>query len=320
MIILYPIFTLCYHSPMNVYQKEYIHRINKVIDYIEQHIDQELSLEILSDVASFSPFHFHRIFAAFVGETLYEFIKRIRIEKAASMLLNNPATPVSEIAVNFGYNSTSVFCRNFKARFGISANEFRKNQDENSKNRQLLSKNSKLSETNMDYVCENNSLKLNTMMKDNFEIKDMPAMDVVYCRHTGRFDQIGTAYDKLFKWAGPRGLLQFPEAQGITYYHDDPKVTDPEKIRQSACITVKGDVKTEGEIGKMKIPGGKFVVGHFEIHTHEFQQAWDSTCLWLSQSGYEPADASPYEIYYNNGELDASRKFRVDICIPVKPM
>ncbi len=74
---------------MNAYQKEYIHRINKVIDYIEAHIDGDLSLEILADVASFSPFHFHRIFSAFVGETLNDFIKRLRIEKAASLLINN---------------------------------------------------------------------------------------------------------------------------------------------------------------------------------------------------------------------------------------
>ncbi|HLO60136.1 MAG TPA: GyrI-like domain-containing protein [Bacteroidales bacterium] len=303
---------------MNAYQKEYIHRINKVIDYIEEHIDEELSLEILSSVASFSPFHFHRIFAAFVGETLYDFIKRLRIEKAASLLINDPDIPVSEVAVICGFNSTSVFCRNFKDRFRISAGEFRKSWSKDSKNRQSLSKNSKLSEMTMDYVCENN-LNISTM-KDNFQIKDMPAMDVLYCRHTGRFDQIGQAYEKLFRWAGPRGLLQFPETKGLTYYHDDPKVTDAEKIRQSACITVKGDVKTEGEIGKMKIPGGKYVVGEFEIFTHEFQQAWDSTCVWLSQSGYQPADACPYELYHNNGELDPQKKFRVDICIPVKAL
>ncbi len=304
---------------MNAYQKEYIHRINKVIDYVDTHIDGDLSLEILAGVASFSPFHFHRIFYAFVGETLNDFIKRLRMEKAASLLINNPDMPVAYIAFTCGFNSSSVFCRNFKSHFEISAKVFRKSWVENSKNRQSLSKNRKLEEHDVDYVCDVESQN-NLNMKTNYEIKEMPAMDVVYCRHTGRFDQIGIAYDKLFKWAGPRGLLNFPETKGITYYHDDPKVTDPEKIRQSACITVKGDVKTEGEIGKMKIPGGKYMVSHFEIFAHEFQQAWDNTCLWLSQSGYQPADASPFELYYNNGEMDAEKKFIVDICIPVKPL
>ena len=145
-------------------------------------------------------------------------------------------------------------------------------------------------------------------------------MNVIYCRHIGQFDQIGKAYDKLFKWAGPRGLLRFPETKGITYYHDDPKVTNIENIRQSACITVKEDVKVEGEIGKMHIPGGRYVVGHFEIGSTEFQEAWDSVCIWLSESGYQPADGNPYEMYLNNHEEHPERKFIVDICIPIKPM
>ena len=83
-------------------------------------------------------------------------------------------------------------------------------------------------------------------MKNVIEVKEMPAMNVIYCRHKGAYNQIGTAYDKLFKWAGARGLLNNPKWKGITYYHDDPKVTAQENIRQSACITVFEDVKTEG--------------------------------------------------------------------------
>ena len=78
---------------MNRYQKEYIYRINRVIDFIEANIDKELTLEKLSEVANFSPFHFHRIFSAFTGETLNGFIKRKRIERAASILLSEPERP-----------------------------------------------------------------------------------------------------------------------------------------------------------------------------------------------------------------------------------
>lgn len=157
-------------------------------------------------------------------------------------------------------------------------------------------------------------------MKKNIEIIDMPEMNVIYCRHIGQFDKIGQAYEKLFRWAAPRGLLQFPETKALTYYHDDPKVTRMEKIRQSACLTINKDVKTEGEIGKMQIPGGKYFVGHFEISQHEFKSAWDSVCIWLSESGYQPADACPYEIYHNNHEEHPEKKFIVDICLPVKAL
>ncbi|MGE0078996.1 MAG: GyrI-like domain-containing protein [Bacteroidales bacterium] len=307
---------------MNKYQKEYIYRINKVVDYIENNLDNDLSLEKLAEVANFSPYHFHRIFSVFMSETLSDFIKRIRVEKAASMLLTDQNRSISEVAAICGYNSLSVFCRNFKDRFKTSAQEFRNSWEiENSKNSQTNSKTDKLITTSSKYVCDVNSSKTRRFkMKKNVEIKEMPAMNVIYCRHVGQFNQIGKAYDKLFRWAGARGLLQFPETKGITYYHDDPKVTNIEKLRQSACITVKKDVKTEGEIGKMTIPGGKYFVSHFEINEMEFQDAWDSTCLWLSESGYQPTDESPYELYHNNHEEHPEKKFIVDICIPVKPL
>ena len=71
-------------------RQEYAFRINRVIDYIEANIDVDLSLETLSGIANFSKFHFHRIFRAMVGETLNQFIQRIRLEKAAAQLIFNP--------------------------------------------------------------------------------------------------------------------------------------------------------------------------------------------------------------------------------------
>ena len=71
-------------------QEEYISRINRVIDFIENHLDGDLSLVRLANVAHFSPFYFHCIFKAVVGETLNQFIQRIRVEKAAVQLLSNP--------------------------------------------------------------------------------------------------------------------------------------------------------------------------------------------------------------------------------------
>ena len=307
---------------MNKYGKEYIHRINRVIDYIEAHLDSELKLETLAEVANFSPFHFHRIFRVFTGETLSDFIRRMRLSRAASYLLKEADTPVAEIAYRCGFSSQSVFCRNFRDQFNCTPGEYRKQKEsKNSKNRQFMSKDGKSLTHPSNYVCSDYSLTNNKMlMNAKIEIMELPAMDVIYCRHTGPFNQIGKAYETLFRWAGPRGLLRFPACKTITYYHDDPKVTAEDNIRQSACLTVQEPVKTEGEIGSLRIPGGKHVVGHFEILPEEFTASWDAVCVWLAESGFQPGDSNPFELYHNNHEDHPEKKFIVDICIPVKPL
>ena len=308
--------------PKNRYQKEYIFRINKVVDYIEANLHKTLNLETLAEVANFSPYHFHRIFSVFTGETLNGFVKRLRVEKAACLLINNPESTVSDIAYYCGYNSTSVFCRTFKAYFKISAQDYRnKMLDHFSKNGQSESKNDKQDNFSSDYI---RIVELNEnwkkIMKTNIEVKEMPALDLIYCRHVGQFDQIGKAYEKLYKWAMPRGLIKFPGTHTVTVYHDDPKVTEIDKVRQSACITIDKDVKPEGEFGKLNVPAGKFAVGHFAIDVTEFKHAWDAMCLWVSESGYQPDDRNSYEFYYADPEHHPENKFELDICIPVKPL
>ncbi len=304
----------------DIYRKTYIGRINKVVDYIDQNIDEPLNLETLAEVANFSPYHFHRLFSAFVGETLNQFVKRLRCEKAASMLLNNRSRAMAEISDLCGFSSQAAFARAFKEYHKMSATEFRM-ADNNSKNRKTESNNGKSDLTSASYLRNiNYNQKRRKEMETKIEVKEMPALDLIYVRHIGQFNLIGQAFEKLMKWAGPRGLLKFPQTKTVTVYHDDPNVTDIEKVRQSACITVDEEVKTEGEIGKISVPAGKYAVGRFEISELEFEAAWNSMCHWLSESGYQPEDGSPYELYHNDHMQHPERKFILDICLPVKPM
>ena len=105
--------------------EEYRGRINRVMDHIERNMDRSFTLEELADIANFSKFHFSRIFWAMTGETPFGFLKRIRMEKAASLLLMNPKESISEISYLCGYSNLPVFSRNFKTHFGLSASEWR---------------------------------------------------------------------------------------------------------------------------------------------------------------------------------------------------
>lgn len=59
----------------------YTERINKVVEHVNTHLHEPLSLQMLADIACFSSFHFHKIFVAITGETVNAFTNRLRLEK-----------------------------------------------------------------------------------------------------------------------------------------------------------------------------------------------------------------------------------------------
>lgn len=302
-----------------VQKDDYLKRLNRVIDYIDENLQEDLNLATVSAIANFSPFHFHRIFSAITGETLNNYINRIRIEKAARLLISEEGISISELSDRCGFNSDSVFCRCFKSRFGVTTREFLEMHDDFSKNDQWDSKINKLmNDPDRYFRSDKNLKKWRSIMKDNFKIKELPELKLAYCRHTGAFDKIGEAFEKLFRWAGPKGLLEHQDLHTVTVYHDDPKITQIEKLRQSACITLQEEIKPEGEFGFMKLPGGRHVVGHFEIDVMGFEDAWNAICLWMAEKGYQASENNPYEFYYADPKDHPEGKFVLDICIPVK--
>lgn len=289
------------------------------MNFIENNLDKELSLSYLSKIAHFSPFHFHRLFSAISKETLNTFIKRKRIEKIATLLLNGDTTPLTELAFKYGFNSGTSFSRTFKNFYGISASEFKKNsKDKYSKIGKVESKNGKEVVIFEKYICSINNIMNWINMNVQIEVKEMPELKLAYIKHVGEFNQIGKAYKKLMKWAGPKGLLSSAKIKTVTVYHDDPKVTEISKLRQSACITLDSQVQLSGEVGEMIIPRGKYAVGRYEISVMEFEKAWNSICVWLVENGYESRDAEYYEIYHNDHMEHPEQKFILDICVPVK--
>lgn len=307
-------------------RNDYINRINRVIDYIEANLAKEMTLDELADVAAFSPFHFHRIFTAFMDESLSHFIKRLRLEKAAAMLCSGEQ-PVTDIALDCGFSSSSVFARSFKEFFGISATEWRirKNCKDDSNGGKAHSKNREDLLSSESYnLIKNNRRKQMNVVAEQVEVKDLEEMSVAYVRYVGPYagDEklFENLYSRLFKWAGPRGLLNFPETMAISVYHDDPNLTDEDKLRTSICITVPEDTAVSGDIGLMKIPGGKYAMARFEISPDQYGDAWNYVCgEWLPDSGWTPGEGMNFEISLNDPKEHPEGKHIVAICIPVKP-
>ena len=94
---------------------------------------------------------------------------------------------------------------------------------------------------------------------------------MAYVRHIGPYKGDNALFENLFNrlmaWAGPRGLLRFPETRVLAVYHDDPDITEEEKLRVSACITVPRETEPEGGSGDDGCAGGTFRRGSFRIET-----------------------------------------------------
>ncbi|MCK4540722.1 MAG: AraC family transcriptional regulator [Spirochaetales bacterium] len=319
-------------------RKEYISRVNRVIDYIDEHLCEQLTLEVLAGVANFSRFHFHRIFSSIIGESLSSYIQRLRVQKAAGFLICETERPVTDIALDCGFSGSAPFSRSFRTAYGMSPSEWRKggwrerskNSKKESKTDQQGSKGREASSITTSYIGNNNQqwrikMKGKNGIDFSVDVKEVPEMNVAYVRHIGPYAGDSKLFEglfgKLMKWAGPRNLINFPKTKMLTIYHDSPEITEEEKLRISVCLVVPEGTETGGDIGSMKIPGGKFAIGHFEIDQDQYGAAWNSLYgIWLPESGYQAADGPCYELYLNEPKEHPEGKHLVDIYTSVKPL
>lgn len=302
----------------------YISRINKTFDYIEANLEKPMTLAELAAVASFSKFHFTRIFQSIVGESPFQFILRIRLERAATLIAGSRKSSISEIAFQCGFSDISVFSRNFRSHFGVSASAYRTAKHQHRNLSQQLSNHRQAAEAPSLYFSpdlQTYQWRSKMNLNKSVEVKELPGMTVAYIRHTGPYkgdEQLfENLWNRLFAWAGPRGLIGGKDFRSLIVYHDDPNVTIEDKLRMSVCITVPPATKTEGEIGKMELEAANYVIARFELDGQQFQQAWEWLYgQWFPASGYQPDDKPCFEMY---PEEPKDGKFTVDICVPVKP-
>jgi AraC family transcriptional regulator len=317
---------------------EYLRRIHCAQDYIERHLDEPLSLEAIANKACFSAYHFHRLYSAITGETLYQFILRLRLERAMAQLSSSPEKSITEIALDCGFSSSATFARAFRAEYALSASEYRSRKtgtpagDSNadSKNRKALSKGGKAPGEGFGedglvdlFVPSTRSPDMPVPAK-HVNVEEMEAFTVAYVRHVGPYAGdaalFGQLFGRLAAWAGPRGLLG-PSTKSLCIYHDNPEITQPAKLRLSCCISVPPSTKVGGEIGLMEIAAGKYARAHFEISEKEFGGAWEWFMgQWMPQSGYQPADGLCYELCLNDPGTHPEGKHIVDLVEPVKPL
>lgn len=336
-------------TPTRWKQQGYWARINRAIDHIDAHLGEELKLEDIAAAAHFSPYHFHRLFKGMVGETVSQFVQRVRLDRAASQLLADPRKPITRIAMDCGYGSSAAFSRAFRSAHGVTPSEWRRRFEtmhagDGSPESNLSTQESKGSKTDRKngkdqvgpegypgqerqaYPQEDpRRSHMTTFEKLDVRVEDLPETHVAYVRHVGPYkgDEalFKDLFNRLWTWAGPRNLINFPETKAIIVYHDHPDITEEDKLRTSVCITVPDDTKVSGEVGKMSLSAGTYAMARFELAGDEYEAAWEAVYgQWLPESGYQPVDKPAFELYLSGPDQHPEGKFVLDICVPVKPL
>ncbi len=283
-------------------EQAYRQRMLRVLLYIEEHLDQALELERLARVAHFSPYHFHRVFTGFVGEPVKQYIRRLRLERAA-LQLKQRSPAITRIALDAGFESHEAFSRAFKKHFGMTPSDLRQSAGED--RAVVLHTEPIFTFAKGDYAME-------------VRIENTPAMRIAFVRHVGPYDQIGPVFERLCGWAGPLGLLG-PDTQFMGIYHDDPDTTAAEKLRSDAAVSVNDGVEGSGEVQVGEIAAGDYAIATHVGPYSELKNAYRWLYgQWLASSGREPADAPCFERYLNNPETTPPEELVTEIYVPLK--
>lgn len=271
---------------------EYTKRVSLAMNYISENLHRDLTLDEIARSAFFSTFHFHRIFKAVVGETPGEFARRLRLEAAANRLLSPKNESVTVIALDMGFTSSQNFARSFRKHFGMTPSMFRKSKKghkiSNGGN-EITSLPGYLSKTAEEYLYR-------TGDGISAEIRILSDMHVACVRKMGRYgkETFRMALSELRRWAFPAGYMDSGNILAISL--DNPEITPTHKCRLDVCVRVPEGTETEGKTDLRVIPGGRFLICHFEIDVEMIPLAWEDAFVYLVRNGLECDDRPPFEM------------------------
>lgn len=278
-------------------REEYQKCVNAVVDYINLHLGEEIDLKSLAKISHFSPFYFHRIMKAFLGEPVGTFIVRTRTETAAR-LLRYTDLPIADIAYRIGYSSSSSLSKVFKQFYGISPLEYRNNKI---------------------FVIMKPAI-IHSELKLKREIKELPVRNMIYIRLFGDYklnDYCGT-------WMRLQQFVQeekLPMGEVMPYciFHDDPKVTPIEKLRTDVCMVMPAAVTPKGNIGFKQLPAGRYAIFLYKGSYEHLQSVYDTIYgKYIPEMECTFRDEASAERYLNHPADTAPDELLTEIYIPIE--
>lgn len=299
-------------APDRAVPSDYVERVNRAIDHIVRNLAQPLRLEEVSHAAGFSPFHFHRIFKALVGETLNDFVKRTRLERALRAMSHAPSRSLTDVALDCGFSSSSDFSRSFKKHFGAAPSRFDLDAFRAARREEF--------ERFMASQPEGHRFASLPAGEnpDGFQaaIRDLPARTVAYIRVLDPYRE-GVAHaacERLLAWALERGLA---DGQWLGYMWDEPEIVALADCRYDVGLVVD-EVEPAGEIGRFEFPPMRVaevrISGGLELEARAIDWLYRT---WLPRSGYVPDHQPAFEAWIGRPFAHGAEHFEIACQLPI---
>lgn len=271
-----------------------------------------LRLNKLAELADLSPFHFHRVFQAMVGETPNEFVKRLRLEKSLGLMSFGKQRSMTAIALECGFSCSSDFTRSFKQRYGVAPSKFDLAE--------WQAKHGERLETAVPECSFKLEKRRSRANPDQFRarVREIASRDVAYIRVPNPYhgDGVSQAANRLLAWAEDR---QVADGQWLGYQFERPEITALEQCHYCVAVEVKAGCKPEGEIGVFHFPSmlvaEVVMIGGLDVEIRLLQWLYGS---WLPRSGYVPDDQPCFEAWIGKPFAHGYKYFELAIQLPVK--
>lgn len=281
-------------------QEDYSRRVDRVKSYIREHPDDEIDIRMLAELSAFSPFHFHRIMRAYLGEPIGSFIVRTRVELAAKLLRYSDMA-ISEVAYRVGYDTPSSLTKSFAKHFNISPKEYRL-----TKNYHIMTTQSPKQEVKL----------------SRCKVVEQEPKTVLYLNASGNYSNVdfGSIYQRMWNQVKSQGLFS-PGIEHLAIYYDSPDITAEENLKCDICLRVCKAAEPNGDIGVKTIGGGRFAMFTYIGEYSKVGAAYDKIYgELLAHGGFQTRSNYCYEKYVSDPRRTAPEKLKTEIYIPIESL
>jgi AraC family transcriptional regulator len=275
---------------------DYRAHLARVTTYIHDHLAEPLDLNRLALVADLSPYHWHRIYHALLGETVAATVRRVRLHRASGYLAQSSLT-VTEIARRCGYPNAQSFTRAFRQFFGQSPKSWRTSRTDGLP-----------------------WLTTEAVPPDGWPVtvRNVPAIEVAGITHRGSYIRIGRAFETAQIQFAAQGLMR-PDTRWLAQYLDDPFAYPEAQLNSRAAFSLPPGADVAPPLQRLTVGGTPCALlryrGPYPNMRDAYQWLYGN---WLIASGHALADQPVFEEYLNSPRDTAPTDLLTDIFLPLK--